>query len=251
MRVLMTGVANGIGAACMAQMRADGAEVIGLDVEPGDWRQLDLSDLGAVREFHVDGAFDALVHTAGLPPRAEWESRILTVNFLGLRQLTEQVLPQLKQGGSIVSVASKAVSKWRENLGQVQRFIALDPGAVAKFVESEEIGPVRAYDLSKESLLVWTRQQVPRLNRLGLRANCVSPAAINTRLLDEFVEAFGDRAHKAMELSGRNGEPSEVAQAVAFLSSPSSSWVRGINLVVDGGLDARLDCLTLGIEEVF
>lgn len=251
MRVLMTGVANGIGAACMAQMRSDGAEVIGLDVEPGDWRQLDLSDLAAVREFRVEGQFDALVHTAGLPPRAGWESRILTVNFLGLRQLTEQLVPQLTTGGSIVSVASKAVSKWRENLDQVQRFIALDPGSVADFVDREDIGPVRAYDLSKESLLVWTRQQVPRLNRLGLRANCVSPAAINTRLLDEFVEAFGDRAHKAMELSGRNGEPSEVAQAVAFLSSPSSSWVRGINLVVDGGLDARLDCLTLGIKEMF
>lgn len=250
MRVLMTGVANGIGAACMARLRADGAEVIGLDVEPGEWRTLDLSDLDAVRAFRVEGQFDALVHTAGLPPRDGWQARILKVNFLGLRLLTEQMLPQLVQGGSIVSVASKAVSKWRENLDQVQRFLALDEAGLEAFVQAEQMDPVQAYDLSKESLLVWTRQQVPRLNRLGLRANCVSPAAINTRILGEFVEAFGDRAHKAMELSGRNGEPSEVANAVAFLCRPEASWVRGINFVVDGGLDARLDCMKLGIEEI-
>ncbi len=249
MRVLITGIANGIGAAAAQRLRAHGAEVAGIDVADGDWRRLDLSDMAAIDGFELDGTFDALVNAAGLPPRGGQEAEVLTVNFLGLRRLTERLIPALNTGGSIVSLASKAGSKWSENIDQVKRFLALDPADVTPFVVRENIDAVRSYDLSKEALIVWTKAQTARLARAGLRANTVSPAAVDTRILEDFKVAFGDRARRGIALTERPGTAQEIAEAITFLASPQSSWVRGTNFVVDGGLDARLDCASLEIPE--
>jgi len=248
MRILVTGVANGIGAATAAALRDAGAEIVGVDVVAGDWRKLDLSDMPAIDAFRVDGRFDALVNAAGLPPRTGDEARVLTVNYHGLLRFTEKVIPTMSNGGSIVSMASKAGSKWRENLDQVRRFQGTGPSEVDTFVSVENIDAVRSYDLSKEALIVWTKMQTPRLAALGLRANTVSPAAVETRILDDFMTAFGERASRGVALAGRAGTADEVAAVVAFLAKPESGWVKGADFVVDGGLDAQLACFQLGIS---
>ena len=247
MRVLVTGVANGIGAATAAVLRGEGAEIVGVDVADGDWHKLNLSDMSAIDTFEVDGKFDALINAAGLPPRDGDEARVLTVNYHGLTRFTERMIPAMKRGGSIVSMASKAGSKWRENLEQVQRFQATEPDGVDAFVAAESVDGVRSYDLSKEALIVWTKSQTPRLIALGLRANTVSPAAVDTRILDDFMTAFGERASRGVALTGRPGTAEEVAAVLAFLAKPESGWVKGANVVVDGGLDAQLECMQLGI----
>ena len=127
----------------------------------------------------------------------------------------------------------------------MQRFTALSRGEIADFVAMEGIDPVRAYDLSKEAVIYWTKSNTARLLAMGLRANTVSPAAIATRILPDFEAAFGDRAARGIALSGRAGTPDEVAEAVAFLASPASVWVRGVNLEVDGGLAAQLEIAAL------
>ena len=109
----------------------------------------------------------------------------------------------------------------------------------------EGIDPVRAYDLSKEAVIYWTKSNTARLLAMGLRANTVSPATIATRILPDFEVAFGDRAARGIALSGRAGTPDEVAEAVAFLASPASAWVRGVNLEVDGGLASQLEIAAL------
>ena len=249
MRVLITGVANGIGAAAARRLEAEGAEIVGVDVADGDWHQLDLSDMAAIDVFAPEGTFDALINAAGLPPRAGQENAVLTVNFQGLRRFTERLIPSLNPGGSIVSLASKAGSKWQENIDQVKRFLALGPEDVAELVERERIDAVRSYDLSKEALIVWTKTQTARLAKANLRANTVSPAAVDTRILQDFKLAFGDRASRGIALTGRPGTAEEIAAAIAFLASPQSGWIRSTNLVIDGGLDARLDCANFAIAE--
>lgn len=68
--------------------------------------------------------------------------------------------------------------------------------------------------------------------------NAVSPAAIETRILPDFLTAFGDRATKTMARVGRAGRADEVAELVAFLASPESGWIRGADIPVDGGTAA-------------
>ncbi len=251
MRVLVTGASNGIGAAVADRLTGQGAEVVAIDVEEprtrvAAWHRADLGSSAEIDALELSGRFDALVNAAGLPPRAGQEEAVLAVNYVGLVRLTERVIGRLAEGGAIVGMASKAGARWRENIAQVRRFAALGREDVAAFVERERIDPVRAYDLSKEALIFWTKSNTARLAKMGLRANTVSPAAIRTRILPDFEEAFGERAARGVALSGRAGTPEEVAEAVVFLARPESGWVRGVNLEVDGGLAAQLEIDALG-----
>jgi NAD(P)-dependent dehydrogenase (short-subunit alcohol dehydrogenase family) len=250
MRVLVTGAAHGIGAASAVRLAAMGVTIVAVDlVRPAmeaEWHRADLSDPASIDALALSGPFDALVNAAGVPPRPGQEEAVLAVNHHGLVRLTERVLPLMPPGGAIVSLASKAGARWRENIAQVRRFAALPREDIAGFVRAEGIDPVRAYDLSKEAVIHWTKSGTARLLALGLRANTVSPAAIATRILPDFEEAFGARAARGIALSGRAGTHEEVAEAVAFLAGPASGWVRGVNLEVDGGLAAQFEIEALG-----
>lgn len=245
MRVLITGAAHGIGAASAEILAQAGAQIVAVDLDAPNhadaWHKLDLSDPAAIDALALEGRFDALVNAAGLPPRAGDEARILAVNYCGLVQLSARVLPLMSKGGAIVSIASKAGANWRETVEQVRRLQGTSVAALPGFVQAEGIDPVRAYDLSKEGVIYWTKSNTAALRDMGLRANTVSPAAIETRILPDFERAFGQRAARGVALSGRAGTAQEVAQVVAFLADPRSAWVRGANLPVDGGLHAMLE----------
>lgn len=255
MRVALTGGASGIGAEVVRLMSARGAEVTVFDLaEPqagaARWVRTDLSDPASVAAAlgSAEGPFDALVNNAGLPPRPGLEETILAVNWFGLRALAEGMLPRLAPGGAMVSVASKAGARWRENIDQVRRLMALARADLPGFIAAEAIDAVRAYDLSKEAVIAWTVALSPRLKTMGLRANAVSPAAVQTGILGDFMAAFGARAEKGVALMGRPGRPEEVAEVIAFLASPASSWVQGLNIDIDGGLSAIMAAAELGLE---
>ncbi len=257
MRVVLTGAAGGIGAAAAEVLRSQGAKITGVDVvEPDaadDWIAADLAEpaeiAAAAERAARDGPFDALVNCAGLPPRDGLAARILALNFLGLRAFTEAMLPQMAECGALVSVASRAGSQWRENIVQVKALAAIDgPGALDEFVTKHRIDPTRAYFLSKEAVIAWTLGNTERLLHMGLRANCVSPAAVDTGILPDFVTAFGTRAEKGLARAGRAGRPREIAELIAFLAGPHSRWIKGQNIGIDGGLAAMAEADAMGLD---
>ena len=96
-----------------------------------------------------------------------------------------------------------------------------------------------AYIASKSGVLGLTRAFAYDLGKKGIRVNCVSPGYIATAMTER---SYNDPAMNAARsrhmLLGRWGQPEDVANAVAFLCSPESSYITGINLPVDGGWTA-------------
>mgnify|MGYP003666794911 FL=1 len=254
MRAAMTGAATGIGAITAQKLRARGYEVVAFDIsEPAhvdQWVRVDMSDPDAIRKAaeQVSGPFDCLINNAGLPPRAGLEKTILAVNFLGLVQMTNALVPMLVEGGSIVNTASRAGAAWRDNIDEVKALMALTgPADLDAFIESRRINHIRAYNLSKEAVIVWSMAQTERMIAARLRMNTVSPAAVSTGILGDFATAFGEKMARNVARVGRPGLPDEIADVIVFLASAESHWIKGSDLIIDGGMAALATTDQLGL----
>ena len=93
-----------------------------------------------------------------------------------------------------------------------------------------------AYQASKAGVLGLTRAFAYDLGKFGVRSNCVSPGYIHTAMTDgSFNNPALNATRRSHTLLDRWGQPKDVANAVAFLCDPNSSYITGINLPVDGG----------------
>ena len=242
----ITGVSNGIGREVAKALKADGHKVIGLDIIPSrefvdQFIELDLSDFISIRTAcdQIPNGLDGICNSAGLPPRLGLEEKILAVNFLGTREFTNQLQGKLVEGASVVNMASRAGHRWPQSVDQVKRLAGLGLDAdVEKFIVEEDIKDVRAYDLSKEAIILWTMASSEVYLNRNQRINSISPGAVETQILDDFEVAFGDRMTKNVQRAGRAGSPAEIAQLAAFLLSEKSSWVKGSDISIDGGMSA-------------
>ncbi len=254
MRIALTGAATGIGAEVAAKLTERGHHVTAFDIsEPSGvdkWIAVDLSDPASIKSAlsEADGPFDALINNAGLPPRDGMAELVLQVNWYGLTTFLDGMLSKLNEGAAIVNTASRAGAFWRDNLDEVKALRATAPADLSSFIEERNIDATRAYNLSKEAVIVMTMARAEEMIARNLRMNSVSPAAVSTGILDDFVKAFGEKVAKNVARAGRPGMPGEVADAVCFLALPESNWIKGQDIVVDGGMAAMAmsDLLELG-----
>ena len=253
MRIAITGGAAGIGAALVSRLKAEGHWVTSFDiVEPqgvDEWIQVDLNDPASIDRAvgSANGPYDALINNAGLPPRADNAETVLRVNWFGFKQLLDGMLPKLSEGASIVNTASRAGSHWRKNLDEVKALSELGIDGLAEFLSTRSIDATRAYNLSKEAVIVMTCARTEEMINRGFRMNSVSPAAVSTGILDDFVQAFGQRVHDNIARAGRAGTPQEVANVIAFLASPDSHWIKGQDIAIDGGMGSMALTDALGL----
>jgi len=246
---LVTGGANGIGAATARRLAGAGATVIiaDVDIEVGEavaaaiveaggkaeFTDLDVTDTQAFEELvgnvvdRYDG-IDVLVNNAGtthLGPLTETDTavrdRVIDVNLNGVWNGCRAALRRMvEQGnGRVVNVASTGGL-----LGS--------PG-------------LATYSATKAAVVNFTRAVAGEVGRDGVRVNAVCPGTIDTDMSAEVMArqpdpgAARERAAAGHAL-GRIGEPEEVAAAIAFLASDEASFVTGHALAVDGGQSAVL-----------
>ncbi|WP_027664560.1 coniferyl-alcohol dehydrogenase [Rhizobium leguminosarum] len=254
--ILVTGVASGIGARTAELAGQMGAEVIGVDVrEPASGSAAfikgDLSTASGVAEIvaQLPVRLDALANVAGLSGSTGVVST-LSVNFYGLRALSEGVAPRLREGGAIVNVASIAGYGWRANLERAKSLAGIEGfPEVAAVVAEHDLKDEEGYPLSKELLLLWTMRAAhqPLFKNRGIRVNAVSPGPVETPILKQFRAVLGDaRVDSDIIRVGRAGTSADVAPAVLFLCSDGARWINGANLAVDGGLEASINAEVLG-----
>lgn len=100
---------------------------------------------------------------------------------------------------------------------------------------------VPIYVASKHAVEGLTKSLALEYAKQGIRINSVAPAAIETPMLERFVDGLNAprEALQQMHPVGRMGRPEEIADAVLFLASASSSFITGHSLLVDGGFTAQ------------
>lgn len=231
---VVTGSAGGIGRAAAFRLASDGAAIVAIDVkDPGDTVDSVTSAGGTATAVVADlstpaerdavipaaierfGQVDILVNNAAVPgprlpfidlPMDEWE-KVQAVNVTAAAALAQQAARDMlaRGDGSIVNVAAI-----QERLPLVTHV---------------------AYGASKGGVVAFTRALAAELSPHGIRVNAVAPGVIRT----EAVDAGRDSSRKPATLLGREGEPEELAAAIAFLASGEASFITGQILTVDGG----------------
>lgn len=245
MRIALTGGATGIGAALVKKLHDAGHQIVVFDLSKpsghvDQWIQIDLNDPHSIEQAfkQVEGTFGALINNAGLPPRDGLREKILRVNFCGFRKFLEGMEDKLAPNASIVNTASRAGAMWQQNIEQVKALIACDWSNIPELIARFGIDDTRAYNLSKEAVIVYGLSQTERMIQKGFRINSVSPAAVKTGILEDFTRAFGPNVVKNIARAGRPGNPEEIADIIMFLASPQSAWIKGQDITIDGGMGA-------------
>ncbi|MFD0582393.1 SDR family oxidoreductase [Dactylosporangium darangshiense] len=222
---VVTGAAQGIGAATAALLREQGAEVVRLDRQAGDGVvQCDVTDKEQVDEvFAGIGRIDILVNNAGITrdnllfkmPYDEWQAVLntnLTSMFLCCQAAQKVMVPA--RYGRIVNLSSRSALG---NRGQVN------------------------YAAAKAGVQGLTATLAIELGPYDITVNAVAPGYIATPMTAATAERVGSSAeeHQAMAAERtplrRVGRPEEVAAVIAFLASDEASYVSGQTLYVNGG----------------
>lgn len=250
---MVTGAAQGIGAAIARRLHAEGALVIASDIDgarvaeqaafAADTVELDVSSEGGwqraiARVGKRFGRLDVLVNNAGIEdvqplrdmPLVDWR-RVMSVNLDGVFLGCRTALPLLEAAGERGSHASVV------NISSIAGIVGYANQAA---YNSSKAG-VR--HLTKSIAIEWAEARLP------IRVNSVHPGCIRTPMLEQAVSGWvsrgllpaGDPWPSVAGMCPMNmvGAPEDIAAGVIYLASEEARFVTGSELVIDGGWIAQ------------
>lgn len=238
----VTGGTTGIGYATAKAFLAEGARVVITGQDPervaeaarqlgngargivADVRKPEAIRAAVAEAVAAFGPIDVLFANAGIAlvgpveatPTDVVES-LFDINVLGLIHTVQAVVPEMREGGSVILNASVVGSR---------------PGA-----------GVGVYSATKAAVIALSKAMVAELAPRGIRVNTVSPGMTATALAGkiglpaEAIEGFIASA-TARTPAGRIAQPEEIAKAVLYLASDDAAFVYGTDLLIDGGFAA-------------
>lgn len=235
---IVTGAAQGIGAAVVDSLVSNGFIVCCVDLNESAMKslkarhgndvaayKLDVSDEEAVvgtfkKIFRKFGRIDALATCAAVVNVTPFdkltasEFRIQNdINVIGTFLPMREAAKYMQEGGRICTMSSAAG------------------------IRGGGIGGTAAYSASKGAVISLTKDAARSLGERGITVNCVSPALVQTPMLGEAVVDPVRRAQiQNMNSLKRKGEPKEIGDLVAWLLSSQASYVSGSLIAADGGL---------------
>ena len=248
-KVVLTGGASGVGAAAVELLAEAGCTdltVLDRNEPTGPATAFvvaDLSDPDSIDEAceAIGGGVDVLFNNAGVAG-VHSSDFVMRVNYLGLRRLSEGLLPTMNRGGAIVNTASVAGQRWAEHLAEICELIAVDGwvDALAWIADHGELIDPAPYEFSKEVAQVWTMHGSRRSYLdYGVRTNSVCPGVIDTPLLHDFRRHMTEKIIDWMvDQSAGILTPEDIARTLVMLGSDASAAMNGHNMVADHGFSA-------------
>lgn len=243
-RVVVTGGASGMGAATVERLLNAGCTVHVLDVAApaerrAEFTRCDLGDSAAIDRVARDltGSVDALVNVAGIAS-ADPPEKVLAVNFLGLRQLTEAMVPRIEAGGCVVNVASTAGWDWQKRADDVKAMLDTPSFAdgLAWARAHRTAWEANPYKFSKQCAAAYTHRASGRALAHRVRVNCVNPGSTETQLTPAFRKLVGEAMYDwGVAQIGRQGTPDDIAEVIEWLAVGQNRWLNGVEIIVDGG----------------
>lgn len=218
-RAVVTGGASGLGAATAVRLRADGLEVVTVDIAVGSDFVLDVTDAALVAAAAVSiGPIDVLVNSAGiigpnvslLSTEPDQWRRVFDVNVFGAVNMMRAFVPGMveRRWGRVVNFASMAGKDGNPNLS--------------------------IYSASKAALIGLTKSAGKELATTGVLVNVIAPAVFATPMNARTAPEVLAHITNLIPMK-RVGQPEEVAALVAWLASDEISFSTGAVYDISGG----------------
>jgi len=245
---LITTASSGFGIAISAQLAHEGYSLIlagrdekklnrlkaDLEVKYGGKYYVELFDYTniksinkfgeQIKKYNIDGIVvmppRSKINTSEIPSSEEW-SNMFQTGFIAPLEIIKQTVPALQKNGSIVIISGLS--------------------SVNYLPEYKNSNVLRKMWIAESKNLVY------QLEDQKIRVNCISPYIILTDYHNDKVKDRALKNNKSIDDQlleettliplQRYGQPEDIAQATAFLLSNKSSYINGINLVIDGGLN--------------
>src|SRR5216684_91251 len=228
--ILVTGAGSGIGAACVRRLFAEGAAIAAADLRKAEVDKV-VSEFG-----DSDRIFGVGVDVADRDQVAAFVSEAVrrVGNILDTDpELWRQVLSVNLEGTfNMCQAFARAASE------------AKTPAAIVNLSSAAGIRGVPnrlPYAASKYGVVGLTQTMALELGPLGIRVNAVVPGMIRTPMTAVmFEDPENVQRIRAAHPIGREGQPEEIAAAIAFLLSEDASFITGVALPVDGGSTAGI-----------
>jgi NAD(P)-dependent dehydrogenase (short-subunit alcohol dehydrogenase family) len=243
MKIVVVGAGSGIGAAVATRFHDRGDHVLAVDVREhetpaSERRQCDLRDADSIRTLlgQIGSGWDMLAHVAGVPGTAP-AADVLIVNYLGMRLMTEGMLPLLRRGGSVVAVASTAALGWDQRLEVLGDLLELTDRETVEKWQADQDPNYPVYSTSKQAVILYSKRLAgPAWAKYGVRINTVSPGPVDTPILADFEQTMGKEVLDMCRAAvGRHASVDDIAPVVSFLGSPDAGWITGQDIQVDAG----------------
>ena len=230
---LVTGATRGIGAAIAAQLKTQGATVIGTATsQAGADKITAAGSIGVVLNVTDGAAVDALIDSIV----KEHGGLHILVNNAGITRDTLAMRMKDEQWDEVADTNLKAV--FRVSRAAIKPMMKQRQGRIINItsVVGAAGNPGQAnYAAAKAGVAGMTRALAQELGSRGITVNCIAPGFIATDMTAELPEA-----QKAALLAkipvGRLGQAAEIAHAVGFLASPQAAYITGHELHVNGGM---------------